>query len=88
MHAYSKQQHTHRERETTSNILHLHHHEPIHILDYKFRNAFLMYSPHPNYQQNHCFQNRTGPGGRTVKTGNRDENRFFKPKEPDFLLIP
>ena len=36
----------------------------------------------------HCFQNRTGPGGWTVKTGNRDENRFFKPKEPDFLLIP
>ena len=36
----------------------------------------------------HCFQNRTGPGGRTVKTGNRDKNRFFKPKEPDFLLIP
>ena len=36
----------------------------------------------------HCFQNRTGPGGRTVKTGNRDENRFFKSKEPDFLLIP
>ena len=36
---------------------------------------------------NHCFQNRTGPGGRTVKTENRDENRFFKPKEPDFLLI-
>ena len=36
----------------------------------------------------HCLQNRTGPGGRTVKTGNRDENRFFKPKEPDFLLIP
>ena len=35
----------------------------------------------------HCFQNWTGPGGRTVKTGNRDENRFFKPKEPDFLLI-
>ena len=31
---------------------------------------------------------RTGPGGRTVKTGNRDENRFVKPKEPDFLLIP
>ena len=23
-----------------------------------------------------------------MKTGNRDENRFFKPKEPDFLLIP
>ena len=36
----------------------------------------------------HCFQNRTGPGGRIVKTENRDENRFFKPKEPDFLLIP
>ena len=36
----------------------------------------------------HGFQNRTGLGGRTVKTGNRDENRFFKPKEPDFLLIP
>ena len=36
----------------------------------------------------HCFQNRTGLGGRTVKTGNRDENRFFKPKEPVFLLIP
>ena len=53
MHAYSKQQHTHRERETPRNILHLHHHEPIHILDYKFRNAFLVYSPHPNYQQNY-----------------------------------
>ena len=36
----------------------------------------------------HGFLNRTGPEGRTVKTGNRDENRFFKPKEPDFLLIP
>ena len=36
----------------------------------------------------HCFKNRTGSGGRTVKTGNRDKNRFFKPKEPDFLLIP
>ena len=23
-----------------------------------------------------------------MKTGNRDENRFFKLKEPDFLLIP
>ena len=23
-----------------------------------------------------------------MKTGNRDENQFFKPKEPDFLLIP
>ena len=28
----------------------------------------------------HSFQNRTEPGGRTVKIGNRDENRFFKPK--------
>ena len=36
---------------------------------------------------NHCFQNRTEPGGRIVKTRNWDENRFFKPKEPDFLLI-
>ena len=35
----------------------------------------------------HGFQNVTGPGGRTVKTGNRDENRFFKPREPDFLFI-
>ena len=35
----------------------------------------------------HGFQNRTGPGGRTVKIENQDENRFFKPKEPDFLLI-
>ena len=35
----------------------------------------------------HSFQNQTGPGGQTVKTRNRDENRFFKPKEPDFLLI-
>ena len=34
------------------------------------------------------FQNRTGPRGQTVKTENRDENRFFKPEEPDFLLIP
>ena len=32
------------------------------------------------------FQNRTGLGGQTVKTENRDENRFFKPKEPDFLV--
>ena len=36
----------------------------------------------------HCFQNLTGRRGRTVKTGNRDENRFLKLKEPDFLLIP
>ena len=39
------------------------------------------------HTREHCFQNRTRPGGRTVKTGNRDENRFFKPKESDFLLI-
>ena len=31
---------------------------------------------------------RTGPGGWTVKIENRDENRLFKPKKPDFLLIP
>ena len=35
----------------------------------------------------HGFHNRTGPGGRIMKTRNRDENQFFKPKEPDFLLI-
>ena len=40
------------------------------------------------YGKDHGFQNRTGPGGWTVKTENRDENRFFKPNEPDFLLIP
>ena len=34
------------------------------------------------------FQNRTEPGGRTMKTRNRDENQFFKHKKPDFLLIP
>ena len=38
--------------------------------------------------RDHDFQNRTGLGGWTVKTGNQDENRFFKPKESDFLLIP
>ena len=36
----------------------------------------------------HGFQNRSRLGGWTVKTGNRDENRFFKQKESDFLLIP
>ena len=43
----------------------------------------------PRYQSTwkHGFQNRTELEGRTVKTGNWDENRFFKPKEPDFLLI-
>ena len=40
------------------------------------------------YEKDHGFQNRTEPGGRTVKTENRDENRLFKPKESDFLLIP
>ena len=35
----------------------------------------------------HGFQNWTGSGGWTVKTENRDKNRFFKPKELDFLLI-
>jgi len=30
----------------------------------------------------HSSQNRTGPGGHTVKIENRDENRFFKHKEP------
>ena len=39
------------------------------------------------FTRTHCFQNRTGPGGRTVKIGNRDGNRFFKLKELDFLLI-
>jgi len=34
------------------------------------------------------FQNWIGLGGWTMKTENRDENRFFKPKEMDFLLIP
>ena len=53
----------------------------------KERNAGLFCSSHTRTQR-HSFQNRTGPRGRTVKTGNRDENRFFKPKEPDFLLIP
>ena len=58
MHAYSRQQHGEREREretcdTTNSILHLHHHELVHILEDKFRNACLVYSPHPNYQQNY-----------------------------------
>ena len=39
------------------------------------------------YGKDHGFHNRTGPKGRTVKIENRDENRFFKPKKPDFLLI-
>ena len=43
---------------------------------------------HYHYVQNHSFQNQTGLWGRTMKTRNRDENRFFKPKEPYFLLIP
>ena len=40
------------------------------------------------YGGDHSFQNRTEPRGRTMKTGKRDENRFFKHKESDFLLIP
>ena len=40
------------------------------------------------YGGDHSFQNRTGPRGQTVKTGNRDEIWFFKHKEPDFLLNP
>ena len=40
-----------------------------------------------NCVHHHGFQNWTEPGGWTMKTGNRDENRFFKPKEPAFLLI-
>ena len=42
---------------------------------------------HTLYIYIHCFQNWIGSGGWTVKTGNRNENRFFKPKESDFLLI-
>ena len=60
------------------------------------RHMFLLEKDSKNWSCNHVcsstaghsFQNRTGPGGRIVKTENRDENRFFKPKEPDFLLIP
>ena len=40
-----------------------------------------------NCHKNHGFENWIGPGGQTMKTGNRDENRFFKSKELDFLLI-
>ena len=40
-----------------------------------------------NCHKNHGFQNWIGPGDQTMKTGNRDENRFFKSKELDFLLI-
>ena len=43
--------------------------------------------PKLDRKTNKYWQNRTEPGGRTVKTGNRDENRFFKHKELDFLLI-
>ena len=54
MHTVDSNMERERERETcdtTSSILHLHHHEPVHILEDKFRNTFLVYSPHPNYQQ-------------------------------------
>ena len=47
--------------------------------------SFFSYAQMGHWKQG--FQNRTEPGGRTVKIGNRDENRFFKPKESDFLLI-
>ena len=43
-----------------------------------------MFSPqkkNPTSPQ-HSSQNWIGPEGRTVKTENRDENRFFKHKEP------
>ena len=49
-----------------------------------------------NHEQDPCyldtisnqgFQNWTGLRGWTVKTGNPDENWFFKSKEPNFLLI-
>ena len=33
------------------------------------------------------FQTQTESRGWTMKTRNRDENLFFKHKEPDFLLI-
>ena len=33
------------------------------------------------------FQTRTEPGDWIMKTGNRDENRFFKHKKYEFLLI-
>ena len=56
MHTVDSNMEREREREretcdTTSSILRLHHHELVHILEDKFRNAFLVYSPHPNYQQ-------------------------------------
>ena len=50
--------------------------------------GYLKQRPHVGYTQTHGFQNWTGLGSWTVKIGNQDENRFFKPKEPNFLLIP
>ena len=44
------------------------------------------HSSSPTFDQG--FQTRTRSGGQTVKTGNRNENQFFKHKELDFLLIP
>ena len=49
--------------------------------------CFQFLSAYTKHPLDHGFQNWTRPGGQTVKIGNRDENRFFKPKEPDFLLI-
>ena len=52
-----------------------------------YTNAFFGYNQiklDESYQE-HGFQNRTIPGGQTVKTQNQDKNRFFKPKELDFL---
>ena len=37
---------------------------------------------------NQGFQTRIGLGDQALKIGNWDENRFFKNKESDFLLIP
>ena len=40
--------------------------------------------PRTNASFKHGFQNWTGPGGRTVKTKNRDENRFLSLKNQIF----
>ena len=54
MHIVNNNMGRERERETcdtTSSVFPLHHHEPVHILEDKFCNAFLVYSLHPNYQK-------------------------------------
>ena len=53
------------------------------MIDYKIFLKIVVFG-----HDTHGFQNRIGPKDRTMKTGNRDENQFFKPKKPDFLLIP